>query len=182
MTNGTPARTLELVPVGPDAEIPSGLGRALDEVFGTRSRPGSPLPLDAEWRHPERGQWLSTAIVDALLDRHEAQGAQGWLLGITGADLYVPERTFVFGEATVGGPCALVSTARLRRGADRRTLFGRLLTEAVHELGHLRGLPHCEHGACAMSTSAEPADVDGKTAVFCSSCQGRLLPWPAPSS
>lgn len=175
MTNDAP-RTLELVQVGLDGEIPSGLGRALDEVFGTRSRPGTPLPLDPAWRHPERGQWLSTAIVDALLDRHEAGRGEGWMLGITGADLYVPERTFVFGEATVGGPCALVSTARLRVGSDRRILFARLLTEAVHELGHLAGLPHCEGGECAMSTSAAPADVDFKPALFCASCRGRLLP------
>lgn len=176
MTDGAPGRTLELVPVGPDVEIPSGLGRALDEVFGTRSHVGSPLRLDSAWRHAERGQWLSSAIVDALLDRHEAQGGEGWLLGVTGADLYVPERTFVFGEATVGGPCALVSTARLRIGADRRILFARLLTEAVHELGHLGGLPHCEHGACAMSTSVDATDVDAKSALFCSACRGRLLP------
>lgn len=176
MTDDTPRRTLELVPVGPDAEIPSGFGRALDEIFATRSRLGSPLPLDPAWRHPDRGQWLSSAVVDALLDRYEVQGGEGWLLGITGADLYVPERAFVFGEATVGGPCALVSTARLRVGADRRILFARLLTEAVHELGHLGGLPHCEQDACAMSTSVEAADVDVKPAVFCTSCRARLLP------
>jgi archaemetzincin len=176
VTQGATGRTLELVQVGPDGEIPSGLGRALDEVFGTRSRPGAPLPLDPAWRHPERGQWLSTAIVDALLDRYEAQGSERWVLGVTGVDLYVPERTFVFGEATVGGPCALVSLARLRAGADRRILFARLLTEAVHELGHLAGLPHCSDGLCAMATSADALGVDLKATVLCSSCRCRLLP------
>ena len=43
-----------------------------------------------------------------------ATSASTWrLLGITGLDLYIPILTFVFGEAQMGGPCAIVSYHRL---------------------------------------------------------------------
>ena len=39
---------------------------------------------------------------------------EAWrLLGITSLDLYIPILTFVFGEAQVGGECAVVSAHRL---------------------------------------------------------------------
>jgi archaemetzincin len=44
------------------------------------------------------------------------------LLAVTDIDLYIPILKYVFGEAQVGGPCAGVSTFRLRQefyGLDR---------------------------------------------------------------
>lgn len=155
------------------------LGRDLDGIFGTRSFRGPPMPLLGHWRDPGTGQVRSADLVDALIARADALNAGGdrlWTLAVTDADLCAPERSFVFGEATVGGCCAVVSLARLDPGRGPRSpvLRRRLLAEAVHELGHVAGLGHCDREACVMLPSRTAGDVDRRGGGFCESCLSRL--------
>ncbi|HEX5724382.1 MAG TPA: matrixin family metalloprotease [Longimicrobiaceae bacterium] len=113
--------------------------------------------------------------MDALLARLDARGldhATHWALAVTGAELCAPGHPSVFGEATVAGCCAVVSTARL--GAGTATLHRRLLTEAVHELGHVAGLEHCAATTCVMYPSLDIADTDRKGSHFCKRCREAL--------
>jgi archaemetzincin len=171
---------LELVSIG---RLPSDLlpwlGEELDHRLATCSRLGASLPLRSEWWDAKREQYNSNRIVDALVERLPGDPAgtfqTGWTLGVTEADLYMPERNFVFGEATVGGCCALISLARLRPiGAslpNASPLFrSRILKEAMHELGHVAGLPHCSRSRCVMSPSDAAEKVDRKEAAFCGVC------------
>jgi archaemetzincin len=101
------------------------------------------------------------------------------VLGITDVDLFIPVLTFVFGEAQVDGPAAVVSTARLRltyneRPAPPTLLEVRLLKECLHELGHTFGLVHCPDGTCLMSRSNSILEVDQKRVAFCRDCRQRL--------
>jgi len=50
----------------------------------------------------------------------------------------------------------------------------RALKEAVHELGHLLGLPHCDNPRCIMFFSNTLADTDRKGPGFCPACRGKL--------
>ncbi len=100
------------------------------------------------------------------------------LLGVTSLDLYIPTLTFVFGEAQLHGPCALVSMHRLRQEfyglpADPRLAAERLLKEAVHELGHTLGLRHCDDYRCAMAPSHAVEWIDLKSPRLCPACQAR---------
>jgi Peptidase family M54 len=100
------------------------------------------------------------------------------LLGVTALDLYIPTLTFVFGEAQLAGPCAVVSTYRLRQefyglAPDPHLLGERLLKEAVHELGHTLNLRHCDDYRCAMAPSHAVEWIDLKTARFCPACQAQ---------
>ena len=124
--------------------------------------------------HPERQQYHSTQMLDALSSRADDDGAV--LLGVTSADLYIPILTFVFGEARVNGCCAVVSTHRLRQSfyglpADEDLEFDRLLKEAVHELGHAFGLHHCESYACVMASSHGVERIDLKAWNLCENCR-----------
>jgi archaemetzincin len=105
--------------------------------------------------------------------------AGGRLLGITDVDLFIPVLTFVFGEAQLEGPAAVVSVARLSHD-DPEVTAGRLSREAVHELGHTFGLRHCanlEGGwrprACVMARSPSVRAVDAKGLRLCGDCRER---------
>jgi archaemetzincin len=124
-----------------------------------------------------RRQHSSTKILRWILASGPPAGAK--VLGVTDVDLFIPVLTFVFGEAQLGGPAAVVSLARLRRTYDDRPvpevmIEGRLLKECLHELGHTFGLAHCADAACVMSRSNSVLDVDRKRAVFCRDCRLRL--------
>jgi archaemetzincin len=122
---------------------------------------------------PERNQFHSTAILKALGEAPLAPGAH--ILGITNLDLFVPVLTFVFGEAQLGGRCAVVSTYRLREEAyglpqNQPILDSRLLKEAVHELGHTQGLRHCPDWRCAMASTHAVERLDLKEPTYCRAC------------
>jgi archaemetzincin len=120
-----------------------------------------------------RGQYNSTELLAQLLD--ETAGSDANVLGIAGVDLFIPILTYVFGEAQLAGRAAVVSTYRLdpvRYGlaTNQRVLFDRLAKEAIHELGHNRGLVHCHQTTCVMRSSTYVEDIDLKSAQFCSAC------------
>lgn len=125
----------------------------------------------------DRGQYHATLILAALLRRLPDE--RGKILGVTSVDLYIPVLTFVFGQAQLDGPGAVVSTFRLRNefyglSPDEGLLVERTIKEAVHELGHGFGLVHCAEPACVMHASSYVEEVDTKGADLCQRCR-RLL-------
>jgi archaemetzincin len=101
------------------------------------------------------------------------------LLAVTSFDLYIPILTFVFGEAQLNGPCAVLSTHRLRQemyglAPDVELLQQRTLKEAMHELGHTMGLTHCEDYTCVMAPSHAVEWIDLKTRSLCASCRAAV--------
>ena len=124
-----------------------------------------------------RGQYNSTELLAQLLE--ETAGSEAGVLGIAGVDLFIPILTYVFGEAQLAGRAAVVSTYRLdnaRYGlpANDRILLDRLDKESIHELGHTRGLVHCNQAVCVMRSSTYVEDIDLKSAQFCLACRARL--------
>lgn len=144
------------------------LAPEVDRRFGTRSIIGTPLPVRSDWI--ERDQLRADSVLDALVERYDMRegGVKQWLLAMTGQDLYAPERPYVFGEATVGGCCALVSVARLEIGSPR--FEARVLTTVTHELAHVAGLDHCSNPGCVMWASGDVYDTDRKGDALCASC------------
>ena len=134
-------------------------------------------PLPEYAYNPRRRQYLASALMSDLC--RVPREAEDLLLGITGEDLYEEGLNFVFGLATPLGRCALVATPRLHnsfygRGEDTELFLKRLLTEAVHELGHTLGLQHCPDPHCVMHFSNTLADTDRKGYLFCSSCREKV--------
>src|SRR3972149_4357003 len=128
----------------------------VETTFAIPTRVAAVNGSPADSLDPRRGQHSSTRILRWILTTLPPGAAK--VLGITDVDLFIPVLTFVFGEAQVDGPAAVVSTARLRLTYDERPapaalLEARLVKECLHELGHTFGLVHCPDGACVMSRS-----------------------------
>ncbi len=127
--------------------------------------------------HAERQQFHSSEILQAM--QAIARPKDCHLLGITSVDLYIPILKYVFGEAQLGGPCAIVSFHRLRQefyGLDRDTalLSERLLKECVHELGHTLDLRHCQDYRCAMASAHAVEWIDLRETSLCETCQTQV--------
>jgi archaemetzincin len=119
-----------------------------------------------------RGQYLA----DAVLREVPLPDGAAFSLGLVTPDLFTNGLSFVFGMAFAQR--ALVSIYRLAsdeqgpRGQARFLL--RVVTEAIHEVGHLFGLGHCRDRDCAMFFSNTLADTDRKGPALCHHCRAVL--------
>jgi archaemetzincin len=171
-------KRLQLLPVGDvDGLMLRGLKDALPKCFRGDCEI-LPMTLDPEPSfHEERRQYHSSELLRRM--QPLVTECCERLLGVTAVDLYIPILTFVFGEAQMNGPCAVVSLHRLRQEfyglpADREMLSQRLVKEAIHELGHTFHLTHCGDYRCVMSASHAVEWIDFKERSLCAMCQSRL--------
>jgi len=164
-----------IIPIGTiDNEILRYTQKELEDRLNVIIDIGRQLEDPAYAYHKQKKQYHSTKI----LKRTHKLGLTGYdrILAIADVDLYVPERTFVFGEADMKKKVAVISLTRLRQKfydlPEDFTLFRkRIIIEAVHELGHTYGLRHCTNNKCVMFLSKILSDTDQKGAVLCSNCK-----------
>lgn len=128
-----------------------------------------------EYFDQKRQQYRSHAILRAIQRFAAKKPDLHRVLGVVDADLFVPELNFVFGEALCPGKAALISLFRLRpefygEPPDMTLFTVRALKEAIHELGHTLGLPHCPQPSCVMHFSNSILDTDRKQNLFCERC------------
>ncbi|MBC7262984.1 MAG: archaemetzincin family Zn-dependent metalloprotease [Chloroflexi bacterium] len=169
---------ISLVPIGEiEQEVLMVLAAALPRTFGWPYILELPLPApDYAFDH-RRGQYR----VEPILDRLRALPLESArVLGVVNVDLYTPGLNFIFGQATMGGRDALIALPRLRPTfyglPDDPVLYHeRVVKEAVHELGHTFGLPHCPDVLCVMHFSNTLSDTDTKGKEFCVHCRRRLI-------
>lgn len=127
-----------------------------------------PAALPPRALNRRRGQHRAPALLEV------ARAQEGeFVLAVTAVDLYAKPLNFVFGQAEVGGRVAVISLHRLE-ATDPALARQRALKEALHELGHTRGLSHCAEATCVMHFSNTLADTDRKGAALCGDCAARL--------
>ncbi len=187
---------LQIVPIycGDRSGLIEPLGHRLEEVFHMRVEVHPPS-FDPELAYDSlRGQYNSRVLLAQLLRERPPQhrsrnGGAGAaraspeadappahrILGIANVDLFIPVLTFVYGEAQLDNRAAVASAYRLDNElyglpADPHRLFERLVTEAVHELGHTYGLLHCVDNRCVMAASTYVEEIDLKSPAFCDRC------------
>jgi archaemetzincin len=169
-------KLLQLLPIGNvDHELLQDLRPVLEETFRITCKVLE-LRFDPEFAlHGERQQHHSSQILQRM---RGILPPETWrMLGVSAVDLYIPILTFVFGEAQMGGPTAVMSVHRLRQefygfAPDKDLLRQRIAKEAIHELGHTLALTHCENYKCAMAPSHAVEWIDLKESSLCKSCRG----------
>jgi archaemetzincin len=155
-----------------DGDVLEGVRAQAERVYGQPVRlwHGRERPTDAF--DPRRQQHSSTRILKWLNAARPDHARK--ILGVTDVDLFIPILTFVYGEAQLNGPSAVVSTARLRANGGPLDggglLRARLTKECIHELGHTFGLIHCSRPACVMARSVNLVHVDAKDDLLCHDC------------
>jgi archaemetzincin len=154
-------KLLQLLPVGRlEGGLVQELGSAMADLLNVPFQVLSP-GLDPDFAfHGERQQYHSSEILQKI--NSQVDTGTWRTLGVTSVDLYIPILTFVFGEAQMGGPCAVVSTHRL-------------LKEAIHEIGHTLHLTHCDDYRCVMAPAHAVEWIDIKEVWLCSKCQSRVM-------
>jgi archaemetzincin len=164
-----------LIPVGSvEKETLMYLSTTMDELFECTCEIGTALPIPKQAYNPARHQYSGQPILAYL-----PSSRSGLILGVADLDLYAPGLNFIFGLADYKAQRAVIALPRLHQsfygGRDKRMQFlARAAKEAVHEVGHLFGLNHCQDQHCVMSFSNCLADTDYKDQTFCHSCRSKL--------
>ncbi len=146
------------------------------KVFHKKIVIGKDMPEPDYAFDKRRKQYLSSAILDSIMQEKEFTPFER-VLGVTDHDLYAPGLNFVFGQAAL--KVALISLTRLKQQyyglPENPHIFQRrIITEAVHELGHTYGLDHCQNPDCVMFFSNSLMDTDRKGYQFCPQCREKL--------
>ena len=121
----------------------------------------------------KRFQYDAGIVIDALESMQFNDVEK--VIGVMDMDLFIPIFTHVYGEARQGGTCAVVSLFRLKESTDGAVppavlIYKRAAKVALHELGHLFNLLHCENKECLMHFSGCVKELDDSSSALCEYC------------
>lgn len=151
-----------------DTGVGRSLSPALSDIFDMDCKPLE-LPFP---KTKSRGTQCDARDVVKYLGEQLARRGN-FIFGIMKKDSFVPDLNFVFGLADVKSGAAMISLSRL--GSSKPDIFlERCLKEAVHEIGHLHELSHCDNRLCVMHFSNSLLETDLKSHKFCEKCTERL--------
>lgn len=157
--------------------------QGLEQAFGVTVELRKTIPLPKSAWYAPRARYRADTLLDHL---HETAGPKPpVVIGITEKDISCTKDEHVdwgiFGLGELDGRTCIVSTFRLgARGADEKKLRERLRKVAIHEVGHVTGLPHCPKAGCVMQDAEASIDtVDRESGDFCEECKATGLKWIA---
>ena len=132
-------------------------------------------PLEhPEYAYDERRFQYDAGIIIESLESKQFNDYEK-VIGVFDMDIFIPIFMHVFGEARQGGKFALVSLFRLRKNPDGsipadELVYERTAKVALHELGHLFNLLHCENKRCLMHFAGSVAELDEIPPDLCEYC------------
>lgn len=123
-------------------------------------------------------QWLTSYILQSILTPLRPDDAIA-VLGLTATDLYPgPGWNYVFGQASLTARVGVWSLARNGNPDENddayRLCLRRTIKTALHETGHMLGIPHCTAFECGMNGSKNRDENDRHPLEFCPECQTKV--------
>lgn len=174
-------QNINLIPINEiKRDILNFLKYNLGKIFQTKISVLERVSISKSFYNPKRNQYNAHEILKFLISEFDVMSSGDIFLGIFNKDIYTPSFNFVFGLATRYPKACLISFSRLdpsfykckETDKDHQKLFNqRILTEAVHEIGHTMGLDHCENPKCVMHFSNTLEETDVKGYEFCKKCR-----------
>ena len=122
---------------------------------------GGELKLPGQSYHRQREQYDAEQLLSHLLTQKKRDLA----LWVIAKDLYTQGMNFIFGLAH-HFQGAVVSLYRLSTSELREK-------EAIHEVGHVVGLPHCTN-KCVMQYSNSLWEAQRKPLFLCETCRRKI--------
>lgn len=144
--------------------------------------PAEPVPVSITSREVQHHRQYDARALLAAVSPRLPERAHG-LLALTTVDLFVtPEQQYGFGWSTFHDRLGVVSFTRFDPsffgGAAPEdlpaTMLHRGLRVAVHEVGHMFGLAHCQGFRCAMNGIAHLDELDETPLHLCPVCLRKL--------
>lgn len=136
-----------------------------------------PMAIPPDTLDKTRLQFNAAALIQAV----ESMPLKDYfkIIALFDVDLFVPLFTHVFGEARQNGRVGLVSLFRLEthmNGSSPTTdrVLERTAKIALHEMGHLLNLLHCDDKRCLMHFCGGVGTLDQTPFNFCRYCRTTL--------
>ena len=141
------------------------------------SEPLTKIPESSQRMRNGTQQVLSTWIMYDILKPRRRSDAMA-TIGLVTCDLWPGDLNWVFGQASLRdrvGVWSLHRNGDPHGGDDAfRLCLRRTLKTAVHETGHMLGIPHCAAFECCMNGSRSREESDRQPLEFCPECQAKI--------
>lgn len=138
------------------------------------------IPQDAQRvnEYTQQTQILTTYVLDMILKPKRPEDALA-VLALSAEDLWPGKGwNFVFGQASLSERVGVWSIQRFGDPAESpeayRRCLERTLGTALHETGHMLGIPHCIAHKCGMNGSNSLPESDRTPLHFCAECQPKV--------